>query len=142
MKANLRHIASNHNHFPISVILPFIPQASRCQVKKIYRDNKSDDQLLIMQSTIEANTQDYDEKMKKLIKYLTAMITSIMDQIKNQNPHQTRRINQRLRILPLSFWLTIGIHHWKVDILQKLVACGISNMKSAHQNSIIGPRFS
>ena len=38
-------------------------QYSKCK-KYIY--NKSDDQLLIMQDTIEANRQDSDEKMKKL----------------------------------------------------------------------------
>ena len=34
-------------------------------------DNNSDDQFLIMQATIEANMQDYDEKMNKLTKDLT-----------------------------------------------------------------------
>ena len=29
-------------------------------------DNKSDDQLLIMQAKIESNRQDYDEKTQKL----------------------------------------------------------------------------
>ena len=45
-------------------------------------DSKSDYQLLLAQATIEAKRQDYDEKMKKLTEDLTAMITSIMDQIK------------------------------------------------------------
>ena len=45
-------------------------------------DNNPDDQLLTMQATIEANRKYYDEKMKKLTEYLTAMITSIMDHIK------------------------------------------------------------
>ena len=45
-------------------------------------DSKSDYQLLIMQSSIEANRQDYDEKMKKLKEDLTAMITSMMYEIK------------------------------------------------------------
>ena len=44
-------------------------------------DNKSDYQLLIMQSSIEANRQDYDEKMKKFIEYLTEMFVSMMDQM-------------------------------------------------------------
>ena len=38
-------------------------------------DKNSDEQLLIMQATIEANRQDYDEKMKKLTEKLTAIIT-------------------------------------------------------------------
>ena len=46
-------------------------------------DNKSDDQLLIMQATIEASRQDSDMKMKKLTEDITATIASMMDQIKN-----------------------------------------------------------
>ena len=45
-------------------------------------DNKSDDQLLITQDTIEANNQDYDDKMKNLAQDLIGMISSMMDQIK------------------------------------------------------------
>ena len=45
-------------------------------------DNKSDDQLQIMQSTIEYNKQYSYDKMKKLTENLTAMITSMMYQIK------------------------------------------------------------
>ena len=44
--------------------------------------NKWDDQLLIMQDIIEANRQDSDEKMKKITEHLTAIIASMMDQIK------------------------------------------------------------
>ena len=52
-----------------------------------------------------------------------------------RNTHQTRSI-QRLIILPLCSYISIGIHHCKVEIIKKLVACGISNMRSAHQNSM------
>ena len=45
-------------------------------------DNKSDEQLLIIQAIIDANSQDYDDKMNKLIEYLTSIITSIMNQIR------------------------------------------------------------
>ena len=45
-------------------------------------DNKSDNQLLIIKATIDANGQDSDEKMKKPTKDLTAMIASIMYDIK------------------------------------------------------------
>ena len=45
-------------------------------------DNKSYFQLIIIQATSEANRQDYDDKMKNLTEYLTAMITLTMDQIK------------------------------------------------------------
>ena len=45
-------------------------------------DNKSDDKLLIIQATIETNRQYSDEKTNNLTEDLTAMITSMMDQIK------------------------------------------------------------
>ena len=45
-------------------------------------DKNSDYRLLIIQATIEANKRDYDDKMKKLREYLTAMFASMMDQIK------------------------------------------------------------
>ena len=48
-------------------------------------DKKYNEQLLIMQATIEANRKDYDEKTKNLTEDLKAMITStiisMMDQI-------------------------------------------------------------
>ena len=45
-------------------------------------ENKSDEQLLIMQSTIESIRKYYDEKAKNLTEKLTSTISSIMDQIK------------------------------------------------------------
>ena len=45
-------------------------------------DNKSDDQLLLIQYTMESNRQDYDDKIKKLTEELTSIITSMMYQIK------------------------------------------------------------
>ena len=74
--------------------------------------------------------------MKNLTEDLTEMITSMMDQIKFRNPHIIRKIHQRIRILALWSHLTRGIHNWKVDILQMLVSCGISNMRSSYQNSM------
>ena len=44
-------------------------------------DNKPDDQLFIMQDTIEPSRQYSDEKTKNIIEYLTEMIISMMDQI-------------------------------------------------------------
>ena len=38
-------------------------------------DNKSDEQLLIIQYTIEANRQDSDDKTRKITGVLKAMIT-------------------------------------------------------------------
>ena len=70
-----------NNHCPIYVILPFIHQDSICQVEKNIWINIFDNQLLIIQATIEANKQYSDEKMMKLIADLTGMITSMMAQI-------------------------------------------------------------
>ena len=39
-------------------------------------DNKSGEQLLVMQAIIEAKRQESDDKMKKLTEDLKAMITS------------------------------------------------------------------
>ena len=44
-------------------------------------DNKSYDQLLIMQATIESNIQYYDEKVRNLTEALTEMIISMIDPI-------------------------------------------------------------
>ena len=43
--------------------------------------NNSDEHFLTMQSVIDVNRKDYDKKTKNLTEYLTAMVTSIMDQI-------------------------------------------------------------
>ena len=51
-------------------------------------------------------------------------------------PHQKIWINQSIRILPLLSQLTIGPHHWKVDILQKIMACGLSNMRPDKKDSM------
>ena len=44
-------------------------------------NNKSDDQLFIMEDNIDANRQYYDEKKKKITADLTVMIASVMDKI-------------------------------------------------------------
>ena len=46
-------------------------------------DNKSGDQLLIMQDTIDANKRHYDEKVKNFTEDLTTMFASMMDQVQN-----------------------------------------------------------
>ena len=82
----MRHIVPSYNPCPISVILIFIPQYSRCQ-KEENIDNKSDEQLLMVQAAIEANRQYSDYKMKNITEDFKAMITSIiisiMVQMKN-----------------------------------------------------------
>ena len=50
------------------------------------------------------------------------------------NPCCPRGIHQIFRTLQLWSHLTGGTHHLTVYTLQKLGACGISNMRSAHQN--------
>ena len=45
-------------------------------------DNNSDDQLLIMQDKIEPNRKNSYEKINNITEDLTAMIASMMDQIK------------------------------------------------------------
>ena len=49
-------------------------------------DNKSDEQLIIINYTIEANRKDYDKKRKNPTEefkiMITSTITSMMDQIK------------------------------------------------------------
>ena len=47
-------------------------------------DNKSYDQLLITQATIGANSQDYEDKTKKLTADIIGMIASMMDNINFQ----------------------------------------------------------
>ena len=53
-----------------------------------------------------------------------------------QNPLQPRRISLLLWTLTLWSRLTGGIHHWKWGTLPTLVACGPSNIRSAHKNSM------
>ena len=81
IKAHLRHIAPNHNHCSISAILLFIPQDSRCQKKINNIYNRSSEQSIIVQATIEANKkeiksnkQDSDDKMMKLTEDFKAML--------------------------------------------------------------------
>ena len=47
-------------------------------------DNKSDEQFLILQSTIEVNKQETDEKIAKLTEDLKEMITSTITSMMDQ----------------------------------------------------------
>ena len=58
------------------MILIFMPKASIFTKGVNKTDNKSDEQFIIMQATIEANGQDFDEKTAKLTEDLKAMIKS------------------------------------------------------------------
>ena len=73
ISSNLHHITPNHNHCHIHVIMPFITQASRFQVKKVEITIQMNI-LTIIRATIEANRIYPDEKMKNLIEELTEMI--------------------------------------------------------------------
>ena len=97
-------------------------------------DNKSDYQLLIMKAVIESNRQDYDNKNKKLAEDLTAMTASMVDQIKISKSSPS--IFQSLRILTLQSLLTRSLYHWRVGIIRKMVARGLSNMRSSNKKYI------
>ena len=99
-------------------------------------NNKSYEQLLITQATIESSGQDSDEKMNNLTGYPTAMITSIMDHIKMSKSSPDQKESPKAQDPNTVARLTRLIHHWKVDIIRKLVACGLSNTRSDHQSSM------
>ena len=52
---------------------------------------KSDDKFLAIKATIESSRQDYDDKIKKVTEDLTAIITSMMDQIKTLKYSQEKK---------------------------------------------------
>ena len=58
-------------------------------------DLKSYDLLLILKATIEDNKQNYDEKMKKLTEDLTAMIASMMYQIKTSKYSSDKKYSSK-----------------------------------------------
>ena len=87
-----------------------------------------------MKATIEPNRKYSDEKTKNITEDLTAIITSMMDKIKiskyspeqkdspkAQNP--TTVVPANKRDPPLEY-----------GNYKKMVACGLSNMRSAHKN--------
>ena len=95
-------------------------------------DNKSDEQLLVMQATIDANRQDYDEKIKKLKEDLTSMIKSMMDHIKILEYFPDKNYSPKSQ-----YPITVVPDNNKDPSLEgghskKLVACGLSNMISYH----------
>ena len=92
-------------------------------------DNKSYEQFLVMQYTIDEIRQDSDEKTNKYdykLDKIMAMIKYMMEQNQNYNNHQEIWINQRPRILSLWSWITRRLHHWKVKIIQKFIAWELS----------------
>ena len=87
-----------------------------------------------MQATIEANRQYYDEKMMNLTEDLTEIIASMRDQIKISSPDKkdTTKAHDTTTLVPTNK----KVHHWKVEIIQNILACVLSSIISAHQNSI------
>ena len=118
-------------------------------------DTKSDENFLVIEDTIETNKQYADKNHNKTdekptlltenhketnakitlltenLQVLTALMTGKTNILKS-SPDQ--RIHQLLQNLPPWFRLTIGLHHWKEESQKILVACGPSNMRSAHQD--------
>ena len=147
INAHLRHIATNHNHCFIYVILFFIRQTSRCQKEpkrwrtSLKTSSSSWKNKFKTTKNIWKLTRKTSKKIWKLI-WKTSKKHSEISQhswwirLTFRNTHQPRRIHQILRTLSLWSLLTGGLHHWNGDALPKLVACGPSNMISAHQNSM------
>ena len=74
-----------------------------------------DDQLLIIQDTIDDNKQASDEKMNTYDSKLDKM----MNHNKIQITRQTGWIYQSPMILPLCYQLTRRLQYWDVEILKK-----------------------
>ena len=70
--------------------------------------------------------------MKNLAEDLLEMTTSIMDQIKISISSTDKKYSPKSQDPTLWSRITRGIHYWKVDILKKVVLCGLSNMISDH----------
>ena len=99
-------------------------------------DNKSGDQLLIIQDTIEANRKDYDEKTKKITEYLTAMITSMMDYIKISKSSPDKKDSSKDQDPTTVVLAKKRAPSLESGHSEKLVECRLSNMRSAYQNSM------
>ena len=137
INAHLRHIAKNHNHWSISVILLFISQNSRWQKEptrwRTSLKNSSSSCLKTTSKTLMRKWRKCQTTSKQCLQY-SQIILSNQIRLALCHPHQLRRIHRLLQTLPPWFQLKGGLHHWKGDTLPKFVACGPSNMRSAHQN--------
>ena len=134
INSHLRHTAPHfHNHCTIYAILPFIPQSWSWQVDKTrwIKSHISSYSSFKLQFNPEGKikwrssqktSQEWSHKWYIRFKIL--------------NTQQKIRVHQRLRIIPLWYRLTIRLHYRKVEIIQKLVSCGLSNMIPPQQNSM------
>ena len=143
INAHLSHMAPNHNHCSIYVILIFIPQASRWKneatrwISSLMNSSSSFKTQFKPSSKIRNPTSktmirkkwsSHNTSKKRLQQWRIRLTLS--------NPRQPRRIHQLLQTLPLWYRLIGGPHHWTVDSLQKLVTYGFWNMIPDHQNSM------
>ena len=99
-------------------------------------DNISYDQLLIMQAEIESNRKDSYEKNKNLTEDLTEIIVSTTDQIKIYKSSPENKDSPKDQDTK-----TVVLDNNKAPPLEgghsrKMVAYGVSNMISSHQNSM------
>ena len=143
INAHLRHIAPNNNHCSISVILILITQASRCQKEAtIWRTI-----MMKISSSCKLQLNPKNNKWETTSKNLIRKWRNSQNNPKQclqqsqiiltlWNLRQPRRIHQILCNLPLWYQLSGELHHWMVDSLQKLVVCGIWNIRLAHQYSM------
>ena len=78
---------------------------------------KSDDQLLMMQDTIDANRQDSDEKMRKQdykLDKLMAMVENMMNHIQTWDYLPDSIDSPKAQYPALRYRLTRRPHHWRV----------------------------
>ena len=99
--------------------------------------NKLDDQFLLIQASIDDNNQASDEKMNK---YYSAL-DEIRTLIKQVTVHYQNSLPNNMDSPKSQYHNTVVLGNSKASLLgggnsKKLVACGLSNMISYHQNSI------
>ena len=100
-------------------------------------DYNLEDQVLIMQDSNYKLSSEFTKmksNMKKIDSESTSMRSNMNKMEQNSSPDN---MNSPKAQDPYTAVLDNNkAHHWKVDIKLKLVACGLSNMRSAHQKSL------
>ena len=89
-----------------------------------------------MKEETENNKQEINAEMKDIKETLKTLTEFMMDQANISKSSSAQKDTSTPHNLPPWYRLTRGIHHWKGGTLNKFVACGPSNMRSAHQNSM------
>ena len=143
INAHLIHKATNNNHCYIYVILIVIRQNSRChKYPTIWRTIKTKSSSSYKpwmnttkkrwnptNKTLMRKWRNYQNNSKQFLQYSQISLTLC-------HPRQPRNIHWLLRTLLPWFCLTRCIHHCKGYTIPKLVTCGPSKTRSAHQNSM------